>query len=292
VKPVSVLISVVALIVLTILWSSLYVVDQTRRVLVFQLGEVVAVRNQPGLYFKIPLIQNVRSFDARIMTLEQTEPERYITAEKKPVLVDYFVKWRIDDVRKFYISNRGDAEMAAQTRLVQTINDELRAQFAKRTVHDAVSGEREKIVTDMREKADRDARSIGVQVVDVRIKRVELTPEVSDSVYRRMEAERKRVANELRSTGAGEAEKIKADADKQREIIIAEAFREAQRVKGSGDAKSAAIYASGYGQDPEFYAFYRSLDSYRQIFRTRSDLMVLDPTSDYMRYFKSPARPK
>lgn len=291
-KPVSVLIAVVALIGLAILWSSMYVVDQTRRVLVFQLGEVVAVRNEPGLYFKIPLIQNVRSFDARIMTLEQTEPERYITAEKKPVLVDYFVKWRIDDVRKFYISNRGDAEMAAQTRLVQTINDELRAQFAKRTVHDAVSGEREKIVTDMREKADRDARSIGVQVVDVRIKRVELTPEVSDSVYRRMEAERKRVANELRSTGAGEAEKIKADADKQREIIIAEAFREAQRVKGSGDAKAAAIYASAYGQDPEFYAFYRSLDSYRQIFRTRSDLMVLDPTSDYMRYFKSPSRPK
>jgi len=290
-RPYTIAAGIVAIVALSVLWSSIYIVDQTRRVLVFQLGEVVAVRNEPGLYFKIPVIQNIRSFDARILTLEQTDAERYITAEKKPVLVDYFVKWRIDDVRKFYISNRGD-EMTAQTRLFQTINDELRAQFAKRTVHDAVSGEREKIVSDMREKADRDARTIGVQVIDVRIKRVELTPEVSDSVYRRMEAERKRVANELRSTGAGEAEKIKADADKQREIIIAESFREAQRVKGSGDAKASAIYAAGYGQDSEFYAFYRSLESYRQTFRSRSDLLVLDPTSDYMHYFKSPTRQK
>jgi len=290
-KPSIFITATLLFVVLIVLWSSMYVVDQTHRVLVFQLGEVVAVRNDPGLYFKVPVIQNVRSFDARTLTLEETEPERYITSEKKPVLVDYFVKWRIDDVRKFYISNRGD-ETTAQTRLFQTINDELRAQFAKRTVHDAVSGERENIVRDMREKADRDARTIGVQVIDVRIKRVELTQEVSESVYRRMEAERKRVANELRSTGAGEAEKIKADADKQKEIIIAEAFREAQRVKGSGDAKAAAIYAAGYGQDAEFYAFYRSLDSYRQTFKSRSDLLVIDPSSDFMRYFKSPSRPK
>ena len=282
------LFALVAAIALAILGMCAYTVEQTRKALVFQFGEVVAVRNEPGLFFKLPY-ENVRSFDARIQTLEQSDPERFITSEKKPVLVDYFVKWRIDDVKRYYVSVGGD-EMRAQSRLFQTVNDELRAEFAKRTVHDAVSGERDKIVKDMRDKADREARGIGVQVIDVRIKRVDLTAEVSESVYRRMEAERKRVANELRSTGAGEAEKIRADADRQREIIIAEAFRESQRVKGVGDAKASAIYAAAYGADPEFYSFYRSLETYRQSFKNRGDVLVLDPSSEYLRYFKTPGR--
>ena len=265
---------------------SLYTVNQTQQALVFQLGEVVAVRTSPGLYFKIPLIQNVRFFDARIQTLDNKDPERFITSEKKPLLVDYFVKWKIADVKQFYVSVGGD-ERRAQVRLSQTVNGDLRSEFAQRTVHEAVSGERANIIESMRARADHDARQIGIQVLDVRIRRVELTPEVSESVYRRMEAERKRVANELRSTGAGEAEKIRADAERQREVILAEAFREAQRIKGSGDARASAIYAEAYGRNPEFYAFYRSLETYQQGLKGKGDLLVLDPSSEFFRYFKN-----
>jgi len=265
---------------------SMYTVNQTQEALVFQLGEVVAVRTAPGLYFKIPLIQNVRLFDIRVQTLDNKDPERFITSEKKPLLVDYFVKWKIADVKQFYVSVGGD-ERRAQVRLTQTVNGDLRSEFAQRTVHEAVSGERAKIIEAMRARADHDARQIGIQVLDVRIRRVELTPEVSESVYRRMEAERKRVANELRSTGAGEAEKIRADAERQREVILAEAFREAQRLKGSGDAKASSIYAEAYGRNPEFYAFYRSLESYQQGLKGKGDLLVLDPSSEFFRYFKN-----
>ena len=265
---------------------SMYTVNQTQEALVFQLGEVVAVRTAPGLYFKIPLIQNVRFFDIRVQTLDNKDPERFITSEKKPLLVDYFVKWKIADVKQFYVSVGGD-ERRAQVRLTQTVNGDLRSEFAQRTVHEAVSGERAKIIEAMRARADHDARQIGIQVLDVRIRRVELTPEVSESVYRRMEAERKRVANELRSTGAGEAEKIRADAERQREVILAEAFREAQRLKGSGDAKASSIYAEAYGRNPEFYAFYRSLESYQQGLKGKGDLLVLDPSSEFFRYFKN-----
>jgi membrane protease subunit HflC len=265
---------------------SLYTVNQTQQALVFQLGEVVAVRTAPGLYFKIPLIQNVRFFDIRIQTLDNKDPERFITSEKKPLLVDYFVKWKIADVKQFYVSVGGD-ERRAQVRLSQTVNGDLRSEFAQRTVHEAVSGERAKIIEAMRARADHDARQIGIQVLDVRIRRVELTPEVSESVYRRMEAERKRVANELRSTGAGEAEKIRADAERQREVILAEAFREAQRIKGSGDAKATSIYAEAYGRNPEFYAFYRSLETYQQGLKGKGDVLVLDPSSEFFRYFKN-----
>jgi len=211
-----------------LLSSSLFIVDQRQSAIVFQLGEVVGVKTSPGLYFKIPMVQNVRFFESRIMTMDTIEPERFITSEKKNVLVDLFVKWRIIDVKQYYISVRGD-EMLAQTRLAQTVNSSLRDEFGNRTVHDVVSGERDKIMEIMRQKADADARKIGVEVVDVRLKRVDLPQEVSESVYRRMEAERKRVANELRSTGAAESEKIRADADRQREVILAEAYREAQK---------------------------------------------------------------
>ena len=225
--------------------SSLYIVDQRQQAIVFQLGEVVDVKSAPGLYFKLPLVQNVRFFESRIMTMDTVEPERFITSEKKNVLVDLFVKWRIVDVKQYYISVRGD-EMLAQNRLAQTVNSSMRDEFGNRTVHDVVSGERDKIMEIMRQKADADARKIGVEVVDVRLKRVDLPMEVSESVYRRMEAERKRVANELRSTGSAESEKIRADADRQREVLLAEAYRTAQDVKGQGDAKSSSIYAAAF----------------------------------------------
>jgi membrane protease subunit HflC len=227
----------------------------------------------------------VRYFDMRILTYDDPEPLRFITSEKKPVLVDSFVKWRIVDVKQYYVSVQGD-EFRAATRLKQTISDGLQSEFGRRTVHDVVSGEREKIMEDVREKADQDLRRIGVEIVDVRLKRVDLPQEVSESVYRRMEAERKRVANELRSTGSAEAERIRADAERQREVILAEAYRDAQRVKGEGDAKSAAIYAQAFSQNPEFYSFYRSMEAYRSTFRGRSDLMVLEATSDFFRYLR------
>lgn len=266
---------------------SAFTVDERQRAIIFQMGEIREVVAQPGLNFKWPLIQNVQFFDKRILTLDSQEPERFLTAEKKPVLVDSYVKWRIDDVKKYYISVQGN-ETLARTRLGQTVNSGLREEFGKRTVHDVVSGEREKIMAEVQKKADIEARKIGVQIVDVRLKRVDFTPEVSESVYRRMETERKRVANELRSQGAAEEEKIKADADRQREIIVAEAYGEAQRVKGEGDAKAAATYASAFGQNPEFYNFYRSMDAYRQSFRNKTDVMVLDPSADFFKYMKSP----
>jgi membrane protease subunit HflC len=279
---------VVAVIAALVLLSlSLFTVDQRQAALVFQLGEIVGVKKEPGLYFKVPLLQNVRYFDIRILTLDASTPERFITSEKKNVLVDYFVKWRIVDVERYYVSFRGE-EARAMNRLAQTVNDGMRAEFGKRTVHDVVSGERDSIMEVLRKNADADARRFGVQVTDVRIKRVDLPTEVSESVYRRMEAERKRVANELRSTGAAEAEKIRADADRQREVIIAEAYRDAQRIKGEGDAKAAAIYAEAFGRNPEFYAFYRSMEAYKASFRDKNDILVLQPTSDFFRYMKSP----
>ncbi len=275
------------LVVLVVLSASMFAVDQRQNALVFQLGEVVSVKTKPGLYFKLPLVQNVRYFDTRILTLDSSDPERFITSEKKNVLVDSFIKWRVIDARQFYVSVGGD-ETRAQIRLNQTVNDGLRAEFGKRTINEVVSGRREEIMSIIRAKADSDARKIGVQVVDVRIKRVDLPETVSENVYRRMEAERKQVANELRSTGAAEAEKIKADADKQKDVIVAGAYRDAQRVKGEGDAKASAVYAGAYGKNAEFYAFYRSMQAYRESFKSKSDVMVLDPSADFFKYMKNP----
>jgi membrane protease subunit HflC len=275
-----------ALVLLIVLSLSLFVVDQRQNVIVLRFGEIVKVIKEPGLAFKFPLIDNVRYFDVRVLTIDTPEPERFLTSEKKNVLVDLFIKWRIAEVEKYYISVSGD-ESRAQTRLLQTINDGLRAEFGNRTVHDVVSGERDKIMELMRQKANEDAQKIGVEVLDVRLKRVDLPNEVSESVYGRMKAERTRVANELRSTGAAESEKIRADADRQREVIIAQAYREAQRMKGEGDAKASAIYARAYEQNPEFYAFYRSLEAYRQSFKSKSDVLVLEPNSEFFKYFKN-----
>ncbi len=278
---------ILAVIVAAILVASqsLFTVHQTQFAIKFQLGEVVEVITDPGLHYKVPLVQNVKYFDQRNLTLEIQEPDRVTTAEKKPLLVEFVVLWRIDDVRKFYVSVQGDEE-AARRRLTQTVRANLAEEFNKRSMHEAISTQRDQIMNTTRQKADSDAKSIGVEIVDVRLRRVELPPDVLGPVYARMESERRRVANELRSQGAAESEKIRADADRQREVILAEAFRQAQKVKGDGDARAAAIYSAAYGVNPEFFAFYRSLEAYKSSFRNRSDVMILDPSSDFFRYFR------
>jgi modulator of FtsH protease HflC len=282
---------VAAVVALLVLSMSVYTVDQRKAAIKFQLGEVISVQTEPGLYFMVPLLQNVRLYDTRIQTYDSKDAERFLTSENKNVLVDSFVKWRVIDVRQYYVSVRGDPT-AAEARISQTVNDALRAEFAKRTVHDVVSGEREKIMDTVADKVDKDVKNIGVEVVDVRLKRVDLVPEISSDVYRRMESERKRVANELRSTGSAEGEKIKADADRQKQVIVAEAYRDAQRIKGEGDAQAARIYAEAYGRNAEFYSFYRSLEAYRAALRNKGDVMVLEPSSEFFKYLKSPGRGK
>ncbi len=279
--PVLALLVVLALIVS----STLFTVDQRQNAIVFQLGEIKKVVQQPGLHFKWPMLQNVRHYDMRILTYDDTEPLRFLTQGNRPVLVDSFVKWRINDVQQYYVSVEGD-EFRAATRIRQTVSGALRDEFGVRTLHEVVSGEREQIMSQVRSKVDEDLKRIGVGVVDVRLKRVDLPADVSESVYRRMEAERKRIANEQRSTGAADAEKIRADADRQREVLLAEAYRDAQRVRGEGDAKAAAIYAAAFNQNPEFFSFYRSMEAYRNTFRGRNDLLLVEPNSDFLRYFR------
>ncbi|MFA9438734.1 protease modulator HflC [Uliginosibacterium sp. sgz301328] len=279
------LIAGLVLFVVVVLSMSVFTVDQRQYALVFQLGEIKRVITEPGLKFKWPLIQNVRYFDRRILTLDTPEPELFQTSEKKNVLVDLFVKWRIADPGLYYRSFGGE-EAKARNRLEQTVTSGLREEFGRRTVHEVVSGERAQIMERMRKRAEDDASRFGMQIIDVRVKRVDLPTEVSESVFRRMEAERKRVANELRATGSAEAEKIKADADRQREVIIAEAYRDAQRVQGQGDAKAAAIYAEAFGKAPDFFRFYRSLEAYKASFRNKNDVLVVDPSSDFFKYFK------
>jgi len=264
--------------------SILFTVDQRQNAMVFQFGELKDVITKPGLYFKLPLLQNVRYVDTRILTMDDPEPQRFITSENKPVLVDAFVKWRISNAREYYISV-GD-ERGAANRISQTVNGLLREEFGKRTVHDVVSGERDEVMNKVRERVEQDAKKLGVAIVDVRLKRVDLPQEVSSEVYRRMESERKRAASELRSTGSAEAERIRADAEKQREVILADAYRDAQKIKGEGDAKAAGIYAQAFQQNPEFYAFYRSMEAYKSSFRGKSDLLVVEPNSDFFRFLR------
>lgn len=280
---------VAAVAVLATLALSAYTVDQRQAAIKFRFGEVVALQTDPGLYFKLPLVENLRFYDTRIQTLDSKDAERIQTKEKNNVLVDSFVKYRIVDVKQYFVSTRGD-QNTAEIRLSQGINDDLRAQFGQRTLADVISGERDKIMELLRVKADEDARKIGIEVLDVRLKRVDLVPEISSDVYRRMDSERKRVANELRSTGSGEAEKIRADADRQREVILAEAYRDAQRIKGEGDAKASTIYAQAFSRNAEFYSFYRSMEAYRQSFKNKGDVMILEPSSDFFKYLKNPNR--
>ena len=277
----------VVVVLLLVLSASLYTVDQRQTAIVIQLGELKGVVSEPGLHMKIPLIQNIRYFDSRILTLDTPDAERFITDGNIPILVDSFVKWRIKDVKQYYLRTGGD-ERIAQNRLSTAVNAGLRDEFGVRKLREVISEERDQIMDVMREKANVNASELGMEIVDVRLKRVELPQEVSERVYQRMESERKRVANEQRSTGAGEADRIRAEADQKRSVILAEAYREAQRMKGEGDARAASIYAKAYGANPEFYSFYRSMEAYRATFRTRGDLMVLDPSSDFFRYFKAP----
>ena len=270
--------------ILLVASQSIYTVDQTKYAIKFQLGEIVETKNQPGLYFKIPLIQNVRFYDNRNLTLENSEPDRVTTSEKTPLLVDFIVLWRINDVKQYYVSVQGDEE-AARRRISQTVRSNLAEEFNKRTMHDAISNERDRITAVTRQKADADAKTIGVEVVDVRLRRIELPPDVTGPVYQRMESERRRVANELRSTGAAESEKIRADADRQRQVILADAYRQAQKIKGEGDGEAARTYAEAFGRDPQFAQFYRSLDAYKASFNKKSDVMVLDPSSS--EFFKA-----
>jgi membrane protease subunit HflC len=273
--------------------TSIFVVDQRQYAIVFQFGEVRGeVIKEPGLHFKVPFVQNVRYFDRRIQTMDTSTSERFLTSEKQNVMVDYFVKWRIVEPRTYYESVKGE-ESDAILRLSQAVSAGLREEFGRRTVEDVVSGERDAIMKQMSERANVNAKSIGVEIVDVRLKRVEYPTAVAANVYRRMEAERKRVANERRSKGAADAEEIRANADRQREEIVAKAYGEAQRIKGEGDAIASATYAAAYGRDPEFYAFYRSLEAYRESFAGKDDVMVVDPSSDFFKYMKAPrgARP-
>jgi len=289
-KRASIIVFAAALVVLAVLAMSMYTVDQRKAAIKFQLGEVIDVQVNPGLYFLVPFVQNVRLYDTRIQTMEARDPERFLTSENRNVLVDSFVKWKVDDVQ-YYVSVHGDP-VQAEARIAQTVNDALRAEFARHTVHDVVSGERDKIMAVVTKRVEEDLRRIGVDIVDVRLKRVDFVPEISADVFRRMESERKRVANELRATGQAEGEKIKADADRQRQVIVAEAYRDAQRVKGEGDAQASRIYAEAFGKNPEFFSFYRSLDAYRQSLRNKSDVMVLDPSSDFFKYLRNPGRGK
>ncbi len=267
-----------------LLTSSIFVVDQRNYAVVFSFGQIVRVIEQPGLQVKMPApFENVRFFDRRILTIDTPEAERFITSEKKNLLVDSYVKWRIVDPRKFFVSFKGD-ERLAQDRLTQLVRSALNEEFTKRTVREIISDQREQVMQGIRKKVADDASDIGVEIVDVRLKRVDLLAEISDSVYRRMEAERKRVANELRSTGAAESDKIRANAERQRDTILAEAYREAQKIKGSGDARATALYADAFGRDPQFAQFYQSLQAYRSSFKDKRDVMVVEPNGEFFKF--------
>ncbi|WP_306397169.1 protease modulator HflC [Telluria beijingensis] len=280
---------VAGFIALMLLSSTIFVVDQRRFAIVFALGQVKEVIAEPGLHFKLPPpFQNVIYLDKRILTLDTPDADRFITAEKKNILVDAFVKWRIVDPRLYYVSFTGD-ESRARDRMSQIIKAALNDEITKRTVREVISGERAAVMAAVQAKVVAEAKEIGVGIVDVRLKRVDYIEQINNSVYERMRAERVRVANELRSTGAAESEQIRADADRQRTVIIAEAFRDAEKVKGDGDAKASAIYAEAFGKNPEFARYYRSLEAYRASFKDRSDVLVVDPSSEFFKYLKQPA---
>jgi membrane protease subunit HflC len=278
-------------ILIGLLSSTIFVVDQRQYAAVFAFGELKRVVEEPGLQFKLPPpFQSVQFFERRILTIDTPDAERFITAEKKNLLVDSFVKWRIVEPRKFFISFRGDERMA-QDRLNQLVKSALNEEFTKRTVRELISEQREQVMQNIRKKVAEEAADIGIEIVDVRLKRIDLLAEISESVFRRMEAERKRVANELRSTGSAESEKIRADAERQRDVILSKAYRDAQKIKGQGDARATALYGEAFNRDPQFAQFYRSLEAYRSSFKTKQDLMVMDPSSEFLKFMKS-SRPQ
>lgn len=272
--------------------SCLFVVDQRQFAVVFALGEIKQVIDKPGLYFKMPPpFQNVQYYDKRILTIDTADVDRFITSEKLNVQVDTFVKWRIVDPKAFIRSVNGSETIAAD-RISRSLRDQLNNEIAKRTVADVISGQRETIIEALRSKVSDDAKTIGAEVIDVRLKRVDFAADVQDRVFDRMQSERKRVANERRATGAAESEKIRADADRQREVILAEAYRDAQIIKGEGDAKASAVYAEAFSINAEFAEFNRSLEAYRSSFKNRGDVMVVDPSAEFFKYFKSSGTPR
>ncbi len=277
--------SIIALLVLLAFASmSMFTVGESQKAIKFRLGEIVETDYSPGLYFKLPLINNVKKFDARILTLE-SKPERFLTSEKKNVIVDSFAKWRIKDVAKYYTSVAGDI-IQANIRLDQIVKDAMRGEFSKRTIRELVSSERGRIHDVLIKSANPGADEMGIEILDIRVMRVDLPSEVSSSVYRRMEAERARVAREFRSRGAEMAERIRADADRQREVILGDAYRDAELKRGEGDAAASEIYAQAYGKNKDFFSFYRSLTGYKAVFRGDGNSIVLEPDSEFFRYFK------
>ncbi|MCU7852440.1 MAG: protease modulator HflC [Candidatus Thiodiazotropha sp. (ex Monitilora ramsayi)] len=283
-KATKLLIPVFAVVAVAV-YLSAFIVNQWEVALKLRLGEIVDTDYEPGLHWMVPILNNVKTFDGRIQTMD-ARPERFLTSEKKDVIVDYFAKWRISNVAQFFRSTGGDD--AKTSRLLQErINTSLRDEFGKRSVKEVVSGERAEIMLLLTKDSDAKAAELGVEILDVRVKQIDLPPEVSESVYQRMRAERERVARDLRAKGAEAAEKIRANADRERVVIVADAYREAEQQRGAGDGKAAETYAKAYNQDSEFYAFYRSLNAYKNSFSDRGDVMVLQPDSDFFRYLKS-----
>lgn len=265
--------------------NSLYIVDETERAIKLKFGQIVESDIQPGLHFKIPVLNTIRKFDARVLTMD-ARPQRYLTLEKKAVIVDSFIKWRIANVQAYYEATSGD-ELVAARLLAPRVDEGLRNQFGERTMYEVVSGERDEIMTELTSKLNEITKAeLGIEIRDIRVKRIDLPPEVSHAVYERMNTERQREAREHRSQGKELAEGIRADADRQKQIILAEAFRESERIRGEGDAIAASTYAKAYTQDPEFYSFVRSLEAYRNTFNNRDDIMVLEPDSDFFNYLK------
>jgi membrane protease subunit HflC len=280
-----ILLIVLGLAVLTIA-NSMFIVREDQTAIRFRFGEIVQADYESGLHFKLPFVNTVTKFDARIQVLD-TEPERFLTAEKKNLLVDSFVKWRINDAATFYTAVAGSVFRANQ-RLDQVVKNNMRSQFSRREVFDVVSGDRNQVMQILTLSAREEAQRFGIEVLDVRIRRIDLPDEVSESVFARMRAERERVARDFRARGREEAERIRADADRQRTILLAEAFRDAETMRGEGDARSAEIYATAFNRDPDFFSLYRSFNAYRTCFASHEDIMVLQPNSDFFRFFHGP----
>lgn len=268
-----------------VIWASVFTVDERQKAILFKFGEILASDFEPGLHFKMPVINNVKKFDKRILTIDQ-QPERFLTAEKKDLIVDSFVKWRISDVVQYFKTTQGDEAQAGRL-LYQNINNGLRDEFGKRTVQEVIAGDRTEIMSIMTAEATEKAKTLGIEVIDVRIKKIDLPARVSDSVYRRMRAERERVARDFRSKGAEAAERIRADADRQRSIILAEAYRDSEVVRGEGDAKATDIYAEAFSKNEDFFRFNRSINAYKNNFSTAGDIILLEPDSEFFRYFSN-----
>lgn len=280
---------IVALVVIVVGWNSFFIVAQTERGLVLQFGKVVRSDVPPGLHFKLPFVQEAKLFDGRLLTLD-TATQRYLTLEKKALMVDSFAKWRIANVQRYYTATSG-LRSIAEERLSRQLESGLRNEVARRTLHEVVAGERDQLMADITAELNESATELGIEVLDVRVKGMDLPREVNRSVFERMSSEREREAREHRAKGRELAEGIRADADRQQRVILAEAFREAEEIRGQGDAEAAAIYAEAYNKDPEFYSFYRSLQAYRESFANKSDVLVLDPDSEFFKFFQGAQRP-